>query len=122
MFGDLPAYGFYYRHANGLHFSNIRLQTDAADLRHAMDFDDVANLTVDGLDAGYWPGGAAVLGMAQVRGALIRGCQPYAKGGAFLKLAGDRSRGIALVANDLSGAGQAVDAALDVPKNAAVIK
>ena len=122
MFGDLPAYGFYCRHANGLRFSNIRLQTDAADLRHAMVFDDVANLTLDGLDAGYWPGGAAMLGMAQVRDALIRGCQPHAKNGAFLKLAGDRSRGIALVGNDLCGADQAVDAAPDVPKDAAVIK
>lgn len=120
MFGDLPAYGFYCRHVKGLRFSNIQLRTAAADLRHAMAFDDVENLAVDGLDAAFWPGGAAVFGLAQVRDALIRGCQPRAKEGVFLKLAGNKSQNIALVANDLSGIAKAADVAPDVPKNALV--
>lgn len=120
MFGDLPAYGFYCRHVKGLRFSNIRLRTAAADLRHAMMFDDVENLAVDGLDASFWPAGAAMLGLAQVRDALIRGCQPRAQKGVFLKLAGDKSQNIALVANDLSGIAKAADVAPDVPRNALV--
>lgn len=122
MFGDLPAYGFYCRHVNGLRFSNIRLRTAAADPRHAMVCDDVENLTVDGLDAAFWPGGAATLCMAQVRDAFVRGCRQRPKNGTFLKLAGDKSRGIFLVANALGDAGQAVDAAPDVPKDAALVK
>ncbi|MCX6910288.1 MAG: glycoside hydrolase family 28 protein [Verrucomicrobia bacterium] len=122
MFGDLPAYGFYCRHAKGLRFSNIQLRIAAADLRHAMVFDDVENLAVDGLDAAFWPGGAAMLGLAQVRDALIRGCQPRAKDGTFLKLAGDKSRNITLIANDLSGAAKAVEVAPDAPKDALVTK
>ena len=122
MFGDLPAYGFYCRHVQGLRFSNIRLRTVAADLRHAMVFDDVENLAVDGLDAGFRPGGAAVLGLAQVRGAFIRGCQPCAKDGTFVRLTGDKSRNITLMANDLGGVARAADAAPDAPKDALVIK
>ena len=41
MFGELPAYGFYARHVNGLRFSNVRLRTAKPDLRHAMVLDDV---------------------------------------------------------------------------------
>jgi hypothetical protein len=122
MFGDLPAYGFYCRHVKGLRFSNIQLRTAAADLRHAMVFDDVENLAVDGLDAAFWPGGAAMLGLAQVRGALVRGCQPRAKDGAFLKLSGDKSRNITLIANDLSGVDKPAEVAPDAPKDAVVTK
>jgi polygalacturonase len=122
MFGDLPAYGFYCRHVKGLRFSNIRLKTTDADLRHALVFDDVENLAVDGLDAAFWPGGAAVLGMAQVRDAFIHGCQPRAKDGTFLKLAGDKSRNITLTANDLAGVAQTADVAPDAPKDALAVK
>ena len=122
MFGDLPAYGFYCRHVKGLRFSNIQLRTTDADQRHAMVFDDVENLAVDGFDASFWPGGAAMLSLVQVRDAFIRGCQPRAKDGVFLKLAGDKSRNIALTANDLGGAGKATDVAPDASKDALVVK
>ncbi|MBI5393975.1 MAG: glycoside hydrolase [Verrucomicrobia bacterium] len=122
MFGDLPAYGFYCRHVKGLRFYNVQLKTSTADLRHALVCDDVENLAVDGLDAAFWPGGAPMLNLVQTRGAIIRGCQPHAKDGTFLKLAGDATRNIALIANDLSGVASAADAVADVPKDAVVVK
>jgi len=122
MFGGLPAYGFYCRHVKGLRFSNVQLRTAAADQRHAMAFDDVENLAIDGFDAAFSPGGAAMLSLMQTRGAIIRGCQPRAKDGTFLKLAGDRSRNIALIANDLSGAGKPADVAPEVPKDVLAVK
>ncbi|MBI5684276.1 MAG: glycoside hydrolase [Verrucomicrobia bacterium] len=122
MFGELPAYGFYCRHVKGLRFSNIQLRTASADRRHAMVFDDVENLTADGLDASFWPGGAAMLGLAQVRDALIRGCKPCAKDSAFLRLSGDKSRNITLIANDLGGAGKAIEVAPGAHKDAIVMK
>jgi hypothetical protein len=50
MFGELPAYGFYARHVNGLRFSNVRLRTSNPDMRRALVFEDVKELAVDGLD------------------------------------------------------------------------
>ncbi len=46
MFGDLPAYGFYVRHAKGIRFSGIRLKTKQDDYRPAFVLSDVyqANL------------------------------------------------------------------------------
>ena len=122
MFGALPAYGLYCRHVKGLRLSNIQLRAGSADLRHAMAFDDVENLAIDGLDAAFWPGGAAMLSLTQTHWAMVRGCQPQAEAGTFLKLAGDRSQHIALMANDLRGAGKAAEVAPEVPKDVLSVK
>ena len=113
---NLPAYGFYCRHVKGLRLSNIQLRAGSAALRHAMAFDEVENLAIEGLDAAFWPGGAAMLSLTQTCWAMVRGCQPQAEAGTFLKLAGDCSQHIALMANDLSGAGKATEVAPEVPK------
>ncbi|MEK7707244.1 MAG: glycosyl hydrolase family 28 protein [Verrucomicrobiota bacterium] len=122
MFGELPAYGFYARHVNGLRFSNVRLRTSKPDLRHAMVLDDVEDLAIDGLDAGFSPGAAPLLSLVQARGAMIRGCQPRAKGGTFLKLAGDATHHVTLIANDLAGVGQPTEIGSDVPAGALSLK
>lgn len=41
MFGRLPSYGFYIRHAKGIHLSDIKINTETADLRPAIMLDDV---------------------------------------------------------------------------------
>ncbi|MGI4870848.1 MAG: glycoside hydrolase family 28 protein [Janthinobacterium lividum] len=46
MFGELPSYGFYTRHATGITFKNVRIQTKGADYRPALVFDDVQKLTL----------------------------------------------------------------------------
>ena len=122
MFGELPAYGFYVRHVNGLRFSNVRLRTAKPDLRHAMLLDDVEDLAIDGLDAGFWPGAEPLLNLIQPRGAIIRGCQPHAQGGTFLKVTGDATRNVTLIANDLAGVGHPTEVAPDVPAGALSVK
>ena len=122
MFGDLPAYGFYCRHVNGLRFSDIQLRTAAPDLRHAMVFDDVEKLSINGLDAAFSPGGAPMLSLIQVRDALIRGCQPRAKDGVFLKLAGDYSSNVVLLGNDLGGVAKPAELAPEAPKDGLSIR
>jgi polygalacturonase len=47
MFGELPAYGFYVRHANGISMKNIKITLDEADFRPAFVFDDVQNLKME---------------------------------------------------------------------------
>ncbi|WP_375437569.1 glycoside hydrolase family 28 protein [uncultured Hymenobacter sp.] len=44
MFGELPAYGFYVRHAQGITFKNVRISSSGADYRPALVFDDVQQL------------------------------------------------------------------------------
>ena len=49
MFGELPAWGFYVRHMDGLTMKNIKLSIDAPDYRPAFIFDDVHNLNIGSL-------------------------------------------------------------------------
>jgi parallel beta-helix repeat protein len=46
MFGELPAWGFYVRHVEGLSMKNIKLIIAASDYRPALVFDDVQNLDI----------------------------------------------------------------------------
>ncbi len=49
MFGELPAWGLYVRHMDGLKMKNIRLRIKASDYRPALVFDDVHHLDVHSL-------------------------------------------------------------------------
>jgi polygalacturonase len=49
MFGELPSWGFYIRHVDGLTMKNITVGTKAKDFRPAFVFDDVQRLQLDGV-------------------------------------------------------------------------
>jgi hypothetical protein len=49
MFGELPAWGVYVRHIEGLTLQNITLQAAKSDYRPALVFDDVKSLNVAGV-------------------------------------------------------------------------
>jgi len=50
MFGELPAWGFYVRHVDGLTMKNIKLSIAAPDYRPALVFDDVQNLDIKSMN------------------------------------------------------------------------
>lgn len=50
MFGELPAWGMYVRHAKGLEFKNVTFKLANDDFRPAFVFDDVFNLKMDKVD------------------------------------------------------------------------
>ncbi len=102
MFGTLPAYGFYCRHARGIKFLNVQLNLEASDLRHALVFHDVSNLEIDSLNAMSAAGADTAIKLHQVRDALIRNCTPPAETNIFLKVSGPSSSGITLIGNDFS--------------------
>ncbi|MBO9204731.1 MULTISPECIES: glycoside hydrolase family 28 protein [Niastella] len=49
MFGELPCWGLYIRHATGIQLRNVKLQYKKEDFRPAMVVDDVQQLQVQGL-------------------------------------------------------------------------
>jgi len=51
MFGELPAWGLYVRHVDGLQLSGVTLHHRQRGLRPAVIFDDVRRLSIDKLDA-----------------------------------------------------------------------
>ena len=50
MFGELPAWGFYVRHAEGIKMKNLKMSYKEFDFRPAMVFDDVKNIDLDGIE------------------------------------------------------------------------
>jgi len=49
QFKELPAWGFYIRHAEGITFENVKLRAEAKDYRPALVLDDVKGYDVSGL-------------------------------------------------------------------------
>lgn len=120
--GPVPAYGFWVRHARNVRFAHLDLRFAQPDARPALFFDDAKDVKVFDLAAQSVTQTPALIWLRQTDGALISGCQPRVKIGIFLKLTGDRSRNIALVANDLSGAAKPVDVVPEVSKDALSVK
>ncbi|MBN2580767.1 MAG: glycoside hydrolase family 28 protein [Pirellulales bacterium] len=118
MFGHLPSHGLYCRHVRGLTLSNVRLQTDEPDPRHALVLDDVQAANVSGLVCSYTPDAAPLVRLTETRNVLIRGCQPNAPQGVFIRLEGRDTTGVALIGNDLSRVGKTAELAEDAAADA----
>jgi hypothetical protein len=50
MFGELPAWGFYVRHVDGIKMKNIKLKLDNEDYRPAFVFDNVQGIQMENID------------------------------------------------------------------------
>jgi hypothetical protein len=118
IFGTLPAWGLYVWHVKSLTLEKVRLRTSRPDLRHALVLDDAEHVTVDGLDASFSPGAAALIRLTQVDAVRIRRSGPKTPTQTFLRLEGSESRGIVLEENDLGQVKQIADLAPDVPQDA----
>ena len=122
MFGTLPAYGFFCRHAKNLKFQNVKLGTLTPEHRHAIVFDDVEHAIVESLDVPSVAGSAGTIRMDESSYVYIRNCQPHSGTELFLDVRGSRSKNIVLFANDLSGVKKIIRKAADAPESAMVLK
>ena len=86
MFGRLPAYGFFCRHARNLRLHNVALAFEDEDQRPAVVCDDVRDLDIFGLHAQTSPTADCVIRFRQVQGALIHGCRSGTEIDTFLRL------------------------------------
>jgi hypothetical protein len=118
MYGRLPAYGFYFRHVNGLRLNGVEVATDGVDMRPAVVCDDVKNLDIEGLSAMTPGGGQPVIRLIDVDRGLIRGCSSPPGAQTFVRVEGERSRRIALVGNDLTESARAVERAANAAGDA----
>jgi Glycosyl hydrolases family 28 len=108
MFGVLPAYGFYLRHAKGITLRDVRLELEKPDLRPALICDDVDDLELTGFRAGT-SGGDPLIRLRQTRTVLIQNSRAIGNVETFLRVEGENSEGIALLGNDLRGVRTIVD-------------
>lgn len=117
MFGTLPAYGLYARHARGLVLRGVRFELEQADHRPAVVCDDVEDLELDGFRAAG-KGVDELIRLIQTKQAFIHGCSVSDPVRTFVRLEGEQSGGIVLTANNVRHADQVVERAPDVQPSA----
>lgn len=101
MFGRLPAYGFYVRHAVNLTFENFRLRFAEEDIRPALVCDDVQGIRLQGFKAQATSETPALIRLINVRDMVIAGSAPVTAVAVFLSVCDPRSKNIRLIGNNL---------------------
>jgi hypothetical protein len=118
MFGDLPAFGLYLRHARDVSLRNLALTTERVDARPALVADDVTELHVARLTG--WPAGETpVLWLNDVRGGLVETGVAREGAGVFLRVTGKSTQRITLV-GDPSWTPESIDLAPEVARTAVI--
>jgi len=103
MFKNLPAYGFYIRHARRIRLAGVRVRTATRDLRPSLVCEDVERLDVDRFEGAVDADAEAVARFNGVRDARVSHCRSLGPARAFLSLRGSKTSGIRMIGNDLSG-------------------
>jgi len=106
MFGTLPSYGFYIRHARNLMMDNVQLRFLHEDVRPAIVGDDVEDLRIKDCRLQGATQAACALRLVGVRNAMISQNQLTSEVPVFLTASGGISAGIHLLNNSLERAGK----------------
>ena len=102
LFDDLPAYGFYVRHARNIRFSDVQLVTKNEDLRPALYLNDVKDSEFDNLKLGSSPNSECAICTENSKGIRISNSQIDGSVASFLHLKGNANSGIILTHNIIS--------------------
>ena len=111
MFGTLPAYGLYVRHARGIVLNNITFDYAGIEKRPALVCDDVVDLELGDFRASVDQDGLAMIVLRNTQQAFIHGCRPLQPVRTFIRLEGAESQEILLTGNDLHKVGRSVELA-----------
>ena len=87
MFGVLPAWGFYCRHAEGIKFENVTLRVKDKDYRPALVCDDARNIELNGFHV-ETAGSEPVIVLNDVQGATIHDSAAPPGASSFVKTMG----------------------------------
>jgi len=102
MFGKLPAYGFFIRHAKNISLNNIEMVLKTNDDRPVIVADDVHDFQVSGLNAQTGLNTPAYLHLNNSSEVWIKDSQPQNKLDLFLMVSGKNSKNITVSGNNLS--------------------
>lgn len=119
MFGPLPAYGFYVRHARGITFKDMQLEVRHPDQRPALVFDDVADIKISGFKADTGAETPALIWLKAVKGAVISEPKPNNGLETLVRVDGDKSANIQLAVSGPAAGKQPLVSGPEVPAGAA---
>jgi len=110
VFGKLPAFGFYIRHAKGVELRNIKLAFQDDDLRSAIVADDVSNLFINNLQAQGTSKTPSLVQLRNVRTGILSDCIVLEDNPVFLHLSGNQTKDIRVKSNVLKKSIQKIKA------------
>jgi polygalacturonase len=96
MFGSLPSFGLYLRHARDVTLRNVPLSVEQPDVRPALVVDDVTGLRVTGLDGRLAEGDAPAVWLNNVRGGIVETSIAVEEGRTILRVTGEDTERITL--------------------------
>ena len=108
MFRNVPAYGLYCRHVNGLRAEQLDLTVEQPDARPALVLDDVRQADLRAIAATPSADGGPVIWLRSVRDGTLSGLRRRAGTKTLVRLSGRGTARVRLVGNDLSPVDQAV--------------
>jgi len=101
MFGDLPAYGLYCRHVDGLTLDGVDVNVDQPDARPAVVLDDVRRSVIRALQAAPAAAGTPLVWLRSARECRLEGLRPRPGTKLLLRLSGSDTSKIQVVKSDL---------------------
>ncbi|MCD6598335.1 MAG: glycoside hydrolase family 28 protein [Bacteroidales bacterium] len=108
IFGILPAYGFFIRHAKNITLENVRLSFAQEDQRPALLCDDVEQLEIKGLKASGTLNTPELIRLVNTRNVVISDSRPTSPVPVFLSIHGEESDDIVMMNNLLKNAKQKI--------------
>ncbi len=101
MWGNLPAYGFYIRHAQGVKLDNVDISFDRIDERPAIVMDDVDGIKISGLNAAVGKNASSLIGINKSKDVCVQNSKSTGRTNAFVAVKDTNSKNIFLLGNDL---------------------
>jgi hypothetical protein len=102
MFGLLPSYGLFIRHAENMQINNITIYLKTGDERPAVAIDDGRNLSFSSLSIENPSATKAVFHCREAENIGINGFKSSGKSNTFIQLEEDSNKKISLMNNDFS--------------------
>src|SRR5262249_48248183 len=118
MFGTLPAYGLFCRHAESLVLENVHFHSEQPDGRPAVLLDEATNVQLLGCSAAPPAGAEPASWLRDVRGAFIQGLCAQPGTQICIKLTGEKTSAVRAIANDFTEAAAAFQFGSEVPPTA----
>src|SRR5207249_7062190 len=117
-FGDLPAYGLYCRHVEGLVLDGINLSFGEAENRPALILDDVSNADLRMILARPPAGGEPVIRFQNVRDCFVQGCRALSGTRTWASVTGAQTARLHEAGNDFGLAAKHLELGADAPPDA----
>ncbi|PYI85106.1 MAG: hypothetical protein DME26_11820 [Verrucomicrobia bacterium] len=117
-FGDLPAYGLYCRHVDGLVLDGINLAFDEPESRPALVLDDITNADVRMILAKPPEGDQPAVRFHNVRDCFVQGCRALAGTGTWASVTGAQTARLHEAGNDFGLAAKHLELGADAPPDA----